>query len=108
MGVPEDSRLPLPMAAVFAGRPDPRRPTANTWHRPADRPVPATCGVLAGAASRDAIAASGRAEEAFVRRVLARPHGIPSADTFARAFAELDSTPRRPPSAGRRPTTGRR
>ena len=84
--------MPLPLAAVFADLPDPRRQTANTWHRLTDILVLATCGVLAGAGTWDAIAAYGRAKEAFFRRFLALPRGIPSADTFARVFAKLDPT----------------
>ena len=49
----------------------------------------ATCAVICGADGWDAIAAYGDTKEAFFRRFLPLPHGIPSADTFARVFAKL-------------------
>ena len=81
--------MPLPITAAFDDLPDPRRETANTLHRLTDVLTVATCAVLGGADTWDAIAAYGEAKEAFFRRFLPRPHGIPSADTFARVFAEL-------------------
>ena len=84
--------MPLPLAAVFADLPDPRRETANKWHHLTDILTLATCAVLAGADTWDAIAAYGRAKEAFFRRFLPLANGIPSPDTFARVFAKLDPT----------------
>ena len=81
--------MPLPITAVFDDLPDPRRETANTLHRLTDVLTVATCAVLGGADTWDAIAAYGEAKEAFFRRFLPLPHGIPSADTFARVFAKL-------------------
>ena len=81
--------MPLPITAVFDGLPDPRRETANKRHHLTDILTIATCAVIGGADSWDAIAAYGEAKEAFLRRFLPLPHGVPSPDTFARVFAKL-------------------
>jgi len=81
--------MPLPITTVFEDLPDPRRETANKLHRLTDILAIATCAVIGGADTWDAIAASGQAKEAFFRRFLPLPHGVPSADTFARVFAKL-------------------
>ena len=81
--------MPLPITAVFDGLPDPRRETANKRHHLTDILTIATCAVIGGADSWDAIAAYGEAKEAFFRRFLPLPHGVPSPDTFARVFAKL-------------------
>jgi hypothetical protein len=70
--------------------PDPRRETKNTLHRLTDILVIATCAVIAGADGWDQVAEYGRRKEAFFRRFLALPNGIPSHDTFDRVFAKLD------------------
>ena len=80
----------LPITAVFDGIPDPRRETLNKLHRLTDILTIATCAVLCGADSWDAIAEYGDTKEAFFRRFLPLPNGVPSADTFARVFARLD------------------
>lgn len=80
----------LPLVAVFADLPDPRRETENKLHARTDVLVLATCAVIGGAESWDAIALFGRCEEAFFRRFLALGNGIPSPDTFERVFAKLD------------------
>jgi predicted transposase YbfD/YdcC len=80
----------LPLTAVFAELPDPRRQTDNKLHHLTDIRAIATCAVLGGAESWDAIAAYGQAKEPFLRRFLPLTHGVPSADTFARVFAKLD------------------
>jgi predicted transposase YbfD/YdcC len=80
----------LPITAVFDELPDPRRETDNKLHRLTDILAIATCVVICGADSWDAIADYGRTKEAFFRRFLPLPNGIPSADTFARVFAKLD------------------
>jgi predicted transposase YbfD/YdcC len=82
--------MPLPITAVFDELPDPRRETENKLHRLTDILTIATCAVICGADSWEAIAEYGRTKEAFFRRFLPLPHGIPSADTFARVFAKLD------------------
>src|SRR3954453_21863986 len=79
----------LPIAAIFADLPDPRRETANKLHHLSDILVIATCAVIGGADSWEAIAEYGRTKEAFFRRFLRLGHGIPSRDTFERVFAKL-------------------
>lgn len=80
---------PLPLTAVFADVPDPRRETENKLHALTDILVVATCAVIGGAETWDAIALFGRCKEAFFRRFLELPNGIPSPDTFERVFAKL-------------------
>lgn len=80
----------IPLLAVFAELPDPRRETENKLHLLNDILVLATCAVIGGAESWDSIAEYGRTKEAFFRRFLALSNGIPSADTFDRVFAKLD------------------
>jgi predicted transposase YbfD/YdcC len=80
---------PLPLMAVFDGLPDPRRDTANKLHRLTDILAIATCAIIGGAETWEAIAEYGRTKEAFFRRFLRLENGIPSADTFARVFAKL-------------------
>lgn len=80
----------LPLTAVFDDLPDPRRETANKLHRLVDILAIATCAVLGGAETWEAIAAYGQSKEAFFRRFLPLANGIPSPDTFERVFAKLD------------------
>jgi predicted transposase YbfD/YdcC len=80
----------LPLATVFDDLPDPRRVTRNKLHHLSDILVIATCAVIAGADSWEAIAEYGRTKQAFFRGYLPLPNGIPSADTFERVFAKLD------------------
>jgi predicted transposase YbfD/YdcC len=80
----------LPLATVFDDLPDPRRVTRNKLHHLTDILVIATCAVIAGAESWEAIAEYGRTKQAFLRGYLPLPNGIPSADTFERVFAKLD------------------
>ena len=82
--------MPLALTTVFADLPDPRRETKNKLHRLTDILVIATCAVIAGADGWDPVAEYGRRKEAFFRRFLALPNGIPSHDTFDRVFATLD------------------
>jgi predicted transposase YbfD/YdcC len=79
----------LPIAAVFADLPDPRRDTANKLHLLVDILAIATCAVIAGANSWDDIAEYGRTKVNFFRRFLCLENGIPSSDTFERLFAKL-------------------
>jgi predicted transposase YbfD/YdcC len=79
----------LPLTAVFDDLPDPRRDTANKLHRLTDIPAIATCAVIGGAESWEAIAEYGRTKAAFFRRFLPLDNGIPSPDTFERVFAKL-------------------
>lgn len=84
--------MPLPITDVFADLPDPRRETDNKLHRLVDILTLAVCAVIGGAETWDAIAEYGRSKEAFFRRFLQLPNGIPSPDTFSRVFAKLDPT----------------
>jgi predicted transposase YbfD/YdcC len=84
--------MPLPIVTVFADLPDPRRETANKLHRLVDILVIATCAVIGGSDTWEAIATYGQTKEPFFRRFLALDHGIPSPDTFERVFAKLDPT----------------
>lgn len=59
-------------------------------HRLMDIITLALCAVICGANNWEAIAAFGRAKEGWLRTFLPLPHGIPSADTFERVFAQLD------------------
>jgi predicted transposase YbfD/YdcC len=80
---------PLPITAVFADIPDPRRETANKLHRLTDILTIATCAVIGGAESWEAIAEFGRTKADFFRRFLPLDNGIPSPDTFERVFSKL-------------------
>ena len=60
----------LPITAIFADLPDPRRETANKLHRLTDILTITTCAVIGGAESWEAIAEYGRTKEAFFRRFL--------------------------------------
>ncbi len=79
----------LPLMSVFVSLPDPRRETKNKRHTLTDILVIATCAVIGGAESWEAIAAYGRTKETFFRRFLTLENGIPSPDTFERVFAKL-------------------
>lgn len=81
--------MALPLTAVFDDLPDPRRETANKVHRLTDLLTIATCAVICGAESWEAIAEYGRRKQAFFGRFLTLPEGIPSDDTFRRVFAKL-------------------
>lgn len=79
----------LPLTSVFVALPDPRRDTANKLHALTDILSIATCAVIGGAESWEAIAEYGRTKADFFRRFLALDNGVPSADTFERVFAKL-------------------
>ncbi len=80
---------PMPLTAVFDELPDPRRDTRNKLHRLTDILTIATCAIIAGAESWEAIAEYGRTKADFFRRFLPLDNGIPSPDTFERVFAKL-------------------
>ncbi|HEY1189464.1 MAG TPA: ISAs1 family transposase [Gemmata sp.] len=82
--------MPLPLATVFADVPGPRRETANKLHKLVGILVLATCAVSGGADGWEEMAEYGRAKEAFFRRFLELPNGLPSHDTFERVFIKLD------------------
>ena len=84
--------MSLPLAAVFADLPDPRRDTANKRHALTDILVLATCAVIAGCDTWDDIAEYAESKEDFFRRFLPLANGTPSADTFGRVFAKLHPT----------------
>jgi predicted transposase YbfD/YdcC len=82
--------MALTLTAVFADLPDPRTETANKLHLLSDILTIATCAVIAGADGWEQVAQYGRSKEAFFRRFLELPNGVPSHDTFYRVFARLD------------------
>lgn len=84
--------MTLPLAAVFADLPDPRRETANKRHALTDILVLATCAVIGGCDTWDDIAEYADTKEDFFRRFLPLTNGVPSADTFGRVFAKLNPT----------------
>ncbi len=78
----------LSFEQCFANLDDPRV-VGRCLHRLNDILIIALCAMLCGAEDWDAIAQFGRAKEAFFRRFLELPNGIPSADTFARVFSMI-------------------
>lgn len=77
------------ISAHFANLSDPRRD--NKRHQLIDIITIAVCAVICNADSFEHIAEFGRAKHEWLKRFLALPHGIPSADTFERVFARIDS-----------------
>ena len=75
--------------AHFQDLEDPRISPA-TRHQLLDIVAIALCAILCGADTWVAVAAFGRAKEAWLRTFLALPHGIPVHDTCGRVFAALD------------------
>jgi len=82
MEAKEQSHLMAALAAV----PDPRRQCQNLRHPLVDVLVVGFCGVLCGCDDFVEIETFGRQKEAFFRRFLELPEGIPSHDTFRRVF----------------------
>lgn len=82
MPAKERSRLVEALQQV----PDPRRQCKNLRHRLEDILVMGFCAVLCGCDDFVEIEAFARSKEAFFRRFLELPHGIPSHDTFRRVF----------------------
>src|SRR6516164_1243949 len=78
----------LSLARFFADLPDPRIDRTKK-HALADVLVIALAATVAGAESFEAVAAFGLAKRDWLRRFLALPNGVPSADTFGRVFARL-------------------
>jgi predicted transposase YbfD/YdcC len=81
--------MPLPIPDAFADLPDPRL-DRNKLHPLTDILAIALCAVIGGAETWEQIAEYGRRKEAFFRRFLKLPNGIPSHDTFYRVFCALD------------------
>ncbi len=82
MSAQETSSLVEALAAV----PDPRRQCKNLRHGLADILVMGFCAVLSGAEDFVEMEEFARSKEAFFRRFLDLPNGIPSHDTFRRVF----------------------
>lgn len=75
-----------PLVAALAAVPDPRRQCKNLRHPLVDILVVGFCGVLCGCDDYVELETFGRKKEAFFRRFLELPEGIPSHDTFRRVF----------------------
>jgi predicted transposase YbfD/YdcC len=73
----------------FADLPDPRVERTRR-HQLIDIIAIALCAVICGADSWVDVELFGRSKEAWLRRFLLLPNGIPSHDTFGRVFARLD------------------
>lgn len=73
----------------FRSLPDPRV-TGRSRHLLIDVIVMAICGVIANCDDWPDIEQFAREREAWFRRFLRLPHGVPSHDTFERVFAALD------------------
>jgi predicted transposase YbfD/YdcC len=73
----------------FAALPDPRIERAKR-HQLLDIVTIAVCAVICGADTWVAVEAFGKRKEAFLRRFLGLPNGIPAHDAFGRVFAALD------------------
>jgi predicted transposase YbfD/YdcC len=74
----------------FKDLPDPRM-VNKCAHLLLDIVMIAICATIANADSWEDIAAFGEGKQAWLKRWLALPNGIPSADTFQRVFARLDA-----------------
>jgi predicted transposase YbfD/YdcC len=81
----------LAIVDYFKDLRDPRRETRNKRHVLIDIVVIALCALIAGCESAVEMEEYGRRKEAWLRRFLALPHGIPSHDTFSRVLAALDA-----------------
>ena len=77
------------LEAQFAELTDPRSDHTRR-HKLIDIVMVAILAVICGADGWTDIEEFGRAREAWLRRFLELPHGIPSHDTFGRVFARLD------------------
>jgi predicted transposase YbfD/YdcC len=75
-----------PLVTALAAVPDPRRQCKNLLHPLVDVLVVGFCGVLCGCDDFVELETFGRKKEAFFRRFLELPEGIPSHDTFRRVF----------------------
>jgi predicted transposase YbfD/YdcC len=76
-------------AAHFADLPDPRVDRTRK-HQLLDIVAITIGATIPGAVSWEEVERFGRAREAWLRRFLALPNGVPSHDTFNRVFAALD------------------
>lgn len=78
-----------PLTAYFADLDDPRIDRTKL-HKLLDIVVIAICGVICGADTWVDIEDFGKSKEAWFRRFLELPNGVPSHDTFGAVFARLD------------------
>ena len=78
-----------PIKKYFAQLPDPRV-RGRTRHLLIDIVVLAVCGVIANCDDWPDIALFAHKRQAWFRRFLRLPNGVPSHDTFQRVFAQLD------------------
>lgn len=74
----------------FAGLDDPRRDNANRRHEFLDILTIALCAVIGGANHWTTVVTFAEAKEAWFRRFLRLPNGIPSHDTFSDVFAKIE------------------
>jgi predicted transposase YbfD/YdcC len=81
----------LALKSHFRKLRDPRRRHGRE-HRLLDIVVIAICAVIGNADSWRAIALWGRTHQAWLKRFLALPNGIPCADTYRRLFERVDGT----------------
>lgn len=72
------------------GRLSDKRRGAGKRHKLIDILVIAICGIISGADDWPGIEEYGLCKEAWLRSILALPHGIPSHDTFERVFRMID------------------
>ena len=82
--------LPDSITEHFAELDDPRRETANRRHEFVDILTVALCAVIGGANHWTTVVTFAEAKEAWFRRFLRLPNGIPSHDTFSDVFASID------------------
>jgi predicted transposase YbfD/YdcC len=75
---------------ALSGLPDPRREHPNRLHKLIDIVVIAVCATIAKCEGWEEVEDYGKEKEAFFRKFLALPNGIPSHDTFNRVFSVLN------------------
>lgn len=74
---------------AFSGLPDPRREHPNKLHKLIDIVVIAVCATIAKCEGWEEMEDYGKEKEAFFKKFLELPNGIPSHDTFNRVFSVL-------------------
>ncbi len=79
----------ITIADYFAQMPDPRVERTRR-HKLIDIITIAICAVICGADTWVDIESYGQAKVKWLKRFLELPNGIPSHDTFARVFAQLN------------------
>lgn len=86
---PQGIKVNLSIASYFRKLKDPRR-VHRRLHNLQDIIVIALCAVIAGAQDWQEIETFGKKRHDWLRRFLSLPNGIPSHDTFERAFNRID------------------